>query len=129
MKEEETNKLLAEAKEKNKYFEDLEKKVEEIPNLISKEYEKGKKDATIELEKEHKYNSELLKKDFQSIIDRQNDKIEALKEELEKAHNLNSSLQEKMDKAYIELKELATKTVEANGGVKILSQNNQNESK
>ena len=129
IKEEETKKLLDDAKAKSKYFEDLEKKVEEIPNLINKEYEKGKIEATAELEKEYKYNNELLKKDFQNIIDRQNDKIEALKEELEKVNILNSNLQEKMDKAYIELKELATKTVEANGGVKILGQNNQNENK
>ena len=129
IREEETKKLLDDAKAKSKYFEDLEKKVEEIPNLINKEYEKGKIEATAELEKEYKYNNELLKKDFQNIIDRQNDKIEALKEELEKVNILNSNLQEKMDKAYIELKELATKTVEANGGVKILGQNNQNENK
>ena len=71
---------------------------------------------------------ELLKKDYQSTIDRQEDKITALKEELEKANNLNLILQEKMDKAYIEIKELATKTVEATGGVKIIG-NNQNDNK
>ncbi len=127
--EDDTKKLLNEAKEKSKYLEDLEKKVSEIPNLLNKEYEKGKKDATNELEKEYKYNNELIKKDFQSIIDRQNDKIDSLKEELEKVNILNANLQEKMDKAYKEIKELATKTVEANGGVKILSQNNQSENK
>ena len=37
----------------------------------------------------------------------------------------NKSLQEKLDKSYLEMKELATKTVEANGGVKILGNNNQ----
>ena len=62
-------------------------------------------------------------------IDRQTDKIESLNLEIEKYSNLNANLQEKMDKAYAELKELATKTVEANGGVKILSSNNQNENK
>ena len=127
--EEQTKKLLDDAKEKAKYLEDLEKKVNDIPNLINKEYERGKKEATSELEKEYKYNTELLKKDFQNTIDRQNDKIITLQEELNKASALNTSLQEKMDKAYIELKELATKTVEANGGVKILGQNNQNENK
>lgn len=35
-------------------------------------------------------------------------------------------LQEKMDKAYAQLKELATKTVESAGGVKIIG-NNQGE--
>ena len=127
--EDEAKKLLDDAKEKEKYLKELETKVNDIPNLLVKEYEKGKKEVTMELEKEHKYQVEILKKDFQNTIDRQNDKIESLKEEIEKANNLNVSLQEKMDKAYLELKELATKTVEANGGVKILGQNNQGENK
>ena len=129
VKEEEANKLLIDAKEKEKYIAELETKVADIPNLLIKEYEKGKKEVTTELEKEHKYQIELLKKDYQNTIDRQNDKIESLNLEIEKANALNSSLQEKMDKAYLELKELATKTVEANGGVKILGSNNQSENK
>ena len=128
-KEEEANKLLIDAKEKEKYIAELETKVADIPNLLIKEYEKGKKEVTSELEKEHKYQIELLKKDYQNTIDRQNDKIESLNFEIEKANTLNASLQEKMDKAYLELKELATKTVEANGGVKILGSNNQSENK
>ena len=37
---------------------------------------------------------------------------------------MNNSLQEKLDKAYAEIKDMATRTVEANGGVKILGNNN-----
>ena len=68
----------------------------------------------------------LLKKDYINQIDRQNDKIEALKEEIANVNNLNNKLQEKMDKAYAQIKELATKTVESAGGVKIIG-NNQGE--
>lgn len=124
----ETKKLLDEAKENANNIKELEKKVNEIPTLLEKEYTRGRKEATQELEKENKYQVELLKKDYQSTIDRQEDKINALKEELEKAYKLNATLQEKMDKAYVEIKELATKTVEATGGVKILG-NNQSEIK
>lgn len=126
--EEETQILLEKAKENAEHIEELEKKVNDIPALLEKEYLRGKKEATAELEKEHKYATELLSKDFKNTIDRQNDKIEALKEELEKSNTQNLALQEKMDKAYIEIKELATKTVEATGGVKILG-NNQNDIK
>lgn len=126
--EEETKKLFEEAKAKEEYLKELEKKVNEIPAFLEKEYTRGKKEATAELEKENKYATELLKKDFQNTIDRQNDKINSLKDELDKANNLNIVLQDKMDKAYIELKELATKTVESTGGVKILG-NNQNDIK
>ena len=124
--EAETKKSSEEIKEKEKNIAELEKKVEQIPNLLLQEYEKGKKESTSILEKEHKYATELLKKDFQNTIDRQEDKINALNKEIEKLTILNNSLQEKMDKAYTEIKELATRTVEANGGVKILG-NNQSE--
>ena len=119
--EEETKKLLNEAKEKESYLLDLEKQVANFSKELESEYEKGKKDATSILEKEHKYEVEMLKKDFQNTIDRQKDKIDSLNEEIRKANEVNISLQEKMDKAYAELKELATKTVEANGGLKIIS--------
>lgn len=121
----ETKKLLDEAKENDNNIKALEIKVNEIPSLLEKEYARGKKEATLEIEKENKYQVELLKKDYQSIIDRHEDKINALKEELEKSNNLNTSLQERMDKAYAQIKELATKTVEATGGVKILGNNQQ----
>ena len=96
--------------------------------LLEKEYAKGRKETTSELEKEHKYATELLKKDFQNTIDRQNDKIESLKEEVEKSNTERSSLQEKLDQSYNQIKEMATKTVESTGGVKILG-NNANDTK
>ena len=124
--EEETRRLLEEAKEKVEYIKELEEKVHRIPELLEKEYARGKKEITVELERDHKYETELLKKDYINQIDRQNDKIEALKEEIANVNNLNNMLQEKMDKAYAQLKELATKTVESAGGVKIIG-NNQGE--
>ncbi len=124
--EEETRRLLEEAKEKVEYIKELEEKVNGIPELLEKEYARGKKEITVELERDHKYETELLKKDYINQIDRQNDKIEALKEEIANVNNLNNMLQEKMDKAYAQLKELATKTVESAGGVKIIG-NNQGE--
>ena len=94
-----------------------------IPEMMLKEYERGRKEATTELKKEQEYQTELLKKDFQNTIDRQADKINSLESEIEKISALNVSMQDKMDKAYVEMKELATKTVEANGQVKIFSNN------
>lgn len=109
-------------------MKELENKVNEIPVLLEKEYAKGRKEATNELEKDHKYATELLKKDFQNTIDRQNDKIISLKEEVEKSNVEKKSLQDKLDQAYNQIKEMATKTVEATGGVKIIG-NNTNDTK
>lgn len=96
--------------------------------MIQKEYERGVKETTANLKKEYDYQIELLKKDYQNTIDRQNDKIESLNNEVNKINELNNKLQDKLDKAYLEMKELATTTVEANGGVKIIG-NNQGENK
>ena len=126
--EEETKKTLEEVKNKENLLNELQTKVDDIPNLLLKESEKTRNEVTLELEKEHKYSTELLKKDYQNTIDRQNDKIASLQEEISKSNTLNVSLQDKIDKAYLQIKELASKTVEANGGVKILG-NSQVETK
>lgn len=121
--EEETKKLLDDAKTKTEEFNSLAKQVADIPTIMDKEYVRGRKEMASELEKDHKHEIELLNKDSKNVIDRQNDKISSLEGEITRLTNLNTSLQEKMDKAYLELKELATKTVETNGSVKILNNN------
>ena len=119
--EDETKKLLDDAKTKTEEFNNLTKQVADIPTLMDKEYNRGRKEIANELEKDHKHEIELLTKDSQNTIDRQADKIASLESEITRLTSLNTSLQEKMDKAYLELKELATKTVETNGSVKILN--------
>lgn len=128
-KEVELNKLLEEASVNAEHIEELENKVNNIPVLLEKEYAKGKKETTDELKKEHSYETELLKKDFQNTIDRQNDKIISLQEDVKKLNAEKIALQEKLDQAYNQIKEMATKTVEATGGVKILGNNTNNDTK
>ena len=122
-KEEELNQLLEEASVNAEHVKELEERVNNIPTLLEKEYARGKKEATDELKKEYNYETELLKKDFQNTIDRQNDKIIVLQEDAKKINEEKASLQEKLDQAYNQIKEMATKTVEATGGVKIIGNN------
>lgn len=128
-KEIETLKLLDEAKANAKHLEDLEEKVNSIPSLLEKEYARGRKDATLELEKEHKFATEILSKDFQNTIDRQADKIDSLQQELTRSNSDKDGLLLKLDQAYLQIKEMATKTVEATGGVKILGNSTQEANK
>ncbi len=123
-KEKITNQFLEEAQANAEYLKELENKVNSIPKLLETEYTKGKKDATSELERNNKFETELLKKDFQNTIDRQNDKILALQEEMKRVSLEKDALQKKLDQAYLQIKEMATKTVEATGGVKILGNSN-----
>lgn len=122
-REQEIKELSEEAEAKAEHIKELENKVDEMPAQLEKEYTRGRKEATAELEKENKYVTQLLKKDYENTIDRQNDKIESLKEEITKANAEKNAMQEKLDQAYNQIKEMATKTVEATGGVKILGNN------
>ena len=122
-KEEKAKEILKEAEDKQEHITELENKVNDIPSLLEKEYARGRKEASSEIEKENKYAIELLKKDFQNTIDRQNDKIESLQEEVKKVNTEKDSLQSKLDQAYLQIKEMATKTVESTGGVKIIGNN------
>ena len=125
-KEEKAKEILKEAEDKQEHITELENKVNDIPSLLEKEYARGRKEASSEIEKENKYAIELLKKDFQNTIDRQNDKIESLQEEVKKVNTEKDSLQSKLDQAYLQIKEMATKTVESTGGVKIIGNNDTN---
>ena len=122
-KEKEINELLEEATANAEHVKELENKVDNIPTLLEKEYTRGRKEIAEELKKEYNYETELLKKDFQNTIDRQTDKILSLQEDVKKLNEEKVSLQEKLDQAYNQIKDMATKTVEATGGVKIIGNN------
>ena len=80
--EEETKNLLDDATSKTEEFNSLAKQVADIPLIMDKEYNRGKKEITNELEKDHKHEIELLNKDSKNVIDRQTDKINSLETEI-----------------------------------------------
>ncbi|MCL2201343.1 MAG: hypothetical protein FWB75_05195 [Oscillospiraceae bacterium] len=111
---------LSDAEAKAEHLKTLEAKVESIPELIESEKKAAVELACAELTREHNFKIALSDKDYQNSSARQNDKISHLEKELEAANKANVSLQNKLDKAYSELRELATKTVESASGVKII---------
>ena len=119
-KEEQAQAILADAQAKLQYIKDLEAKVDGVPALIESEKKAAVALAVSELAKQHEHKTALDEKDYQSSLMRQTDKIASLEKELEAATKNNAALQNKLDKAYSELRELATKTVEAASGVRII---------
>lgn len=119
-KEKETEELYNDASSKVEYLKELEEKVSQIPELLKIEYEKGKNETIEKLNLEYEHQKALALKDYESSLNRQNDKIETLTSEIVKMSKQNNVLQEKLDNAYMEIKELATKTVESASGVKII---------
>lgn len=109
-----------EASEKTNYIKELEDKVEAIPELIEKAKEEAAEAARKEEAKEYGYKKAMTEKEHGYAIQRLEDKIDILTSDLNKANTLVDSLQAKLDNAYDQIRELATKTVESTGGVKIL---------
>lgn len=113
------------------YTADLEEKIEILTNQLeesklaieaarSEGYDKGKADANKsnafevrELKTKNEYEQKALQ-----------DRISHLEESLESATSANEILQDKLDSAYAQMKELASETVKSSGGVKILDRDN-----
>jgi hypothetical protein len=119
-KEEQAQAILAAAEERADHIKSLEAKVAEIPALIDAQTKAATDATTAELSQAHTHKTALSEKDFENTIARASDKIAYLEKELEATGKLNISLQNKLDKAYAEIRELATKTVESASGVKII---------
>ena len=72
------------------------------------------------LQRDYGHKSALLEKDYQNSVARLEDKLSFLEKELDSSTKAGVALQNKLDKAYMEIRELATKTVESASGVKII---------
>lgn len=113
--------LLAEVEAKAEEYENLKAEVEKIPALIEKARTEGLEAGKKEAGKEYGYKSSMAEKEHEFEVKVLNNKVDSLTAELTKVTSANESLQEKLDNAYAQIRELATKTVESTGGVKILS--------
>jgi uncharacterized coiled-coil protein SlyX len=112
--------LLSEAESKTGYIRSLEEKVENIPNQIESERKSAIASTTQQLKQEYTHQSALLEMESKNAVARLEDKTAFLEKELDSSNKAIVALQTKLDKAYSELRDLATKTVESAGGVKII---------
>ena len=119
-REEEAAALLAEAEGKAGYTQSLEEKVDGFTALLEGEKQVAIEQVTKSLQQEFEYSRTLAEKDAVNAIDRAEDKIKYLTSELEAAQKALNTMQGKLDKAYAEMRDLATKTVESASGVKII---------
>ena len=113
--------LLGEAESKNGYIKSLEEKVDSITALVASEREAAVTDTMETLTREHKHQVALTDMEHKSVVARLEDKVAFLTKELDSVNKAVGVLQGKLDKAYSEIRDLATKTVEAvGGGIKII---------
>ncbi len=119
----------AELNEKKDYLESLEAKVEEIPTLVANATEVGIERGKADANKSNAFEVRALKKDAEYQKQLLEDKNERLAEDLANARAEKVELQQKLDDAYAQMRELAAKTVESTGGVKILNGQTQQNNK
>jgi len=113
--------ILDDVQSKASYIRELEEKVDGIADLVEKEKKTAVEAAVDGLKRELEYKASIAEKDYTNTIARLEYKAETLSQEIEKSNAMASALQTKLDKAYSEIRDLATKTVEATGGVKFIS--------
>lgn len=111
------------------HIKELEAKVEEIPELIAAATEEGIKKGKADADKSNAFEVRALKKDAEYQKQLLEDKNERLAEDLANARVEKVELQQKLDDAYAQMRELAAKTVESTGGVKILNGQTQQNNK
>jgi septal ring factor EnvC (AmiA/AmiB activator) len=107
-------------KAKPNISEHLNQKLTVFGELLETEKKIVADTATENLRREFEYKSALSEKDYKNTAERLDDKIKYLEKELDTANKSVATLQNKLDKAYAEIRELATKTVESASGVKII---------
>jgi len=112
--------LLAEAESKADYTRSLEEKAATMTQLVESEKKAAVAAATETLEREYGHQSALTEMENKGMAARLQDKVTYLEKELVGANKSQETLQGKLDKAYSEIRDLATKTVESAGGVKII---------
>ena len=118
--EERAAELLADAERKIEYVKSLEEKVENIPGLIAAEKETAILSVTDSLKREFDHQNALAEMERKIAVTRLEDRVKYLTGELDATSKTVESLQGKLDRAYTEMRELASKTVESASGFKII---------
>ena len=103
--------LLADAESKAEYIRSLEEKVENISILITSERESAITSTTESLAREYAHQSALAEMESKNAVVRLEDKVAFFEKQLAGSNKAVEVLQGKLDKAYSEMRDLASKTV------------------
>lgn len=120
-KEEDLVNKAKELSEKETYIADLEDKVASISDQVASAYEEGKKEGKAKADKSNAFEVRSLETKHEYEVQNLQNQIDRLEQDLETEKSKNNDLQNKLDDAYTQMRELATNTVQSVGGVKILS--------
>lgn len=101
-------------------LDEMEAKINAVPNMVEEARQEGIKKGKSDAEKSHVFEKRQLETEFNYQKKDLEGQVERLKTDLAAEKALTASLQEKLDGAYAQMRDLAADTVKSNGGVKIL---------
>ena len=117
-------KLAAETEKRKTEIEEMEKKIADFPNVLKAEHDKGYTEGEKAAGKEYGYKKTMSDKEHEFELRERDNQISRLTADAKEKASKIASLEEKLDSAYAQLRELATKTVESNGSIKVIGGNN-----
>lgn len=106
---------------KEEYIKELEEYNNHVPELIESAKQEGIEKGKADANKSNTFEVRALKQENEYQIKILQDRNERLEAEIVNKNATIESLQTKLDEAYSQMRDLATKTVESTGGVKILN--------
>lgn len=106
-------------------IESLKEQVSHIPEMLEEAKAEGIKKGKADADKSHVFEVRSLKQQYEYEQKLADDKIQRLEAAVEDGRSKIAELQSKLDNAYVKMNELATNTVQANGGVRILTSDNE----
>ena len=107
--------------EREEKLDEMEAQIKAIPDLIEEARQEGIKKGKADAEKSHLFEKRHMETEFSYQKKDLEGQVERLEADLAAEKALSTSLQNKLDGAYAQMRELAADTVKSNGGVKILS--------
>lgn len=125
----EAEKLAADTEKRKAEIEEMEKKIADFPEVLKAEHDKGYTEGEKAAGKEYGYKKNMSDKEHEFELRERDNQIARLTTEVNEKAAKIASLEEKLDAAYAQLRELATKTVESNGSIKVIGGNNDNNTK
>lgn len=124
MKEAELAEAEAKLEVREAKIAELEEKVAGIPELIAQATEDGKKAGKADADKSHVFEVRSINTKNEYEQKSLQDRVDRLTAELAAANVKVDTLQEKLDAAYAQMRELASETVKSANGVKIIDREN-----
>lgn len=107
--------------EREEYVQSLETKCASIPSLLEDAREEGVKKGKADADKSNAFEVRHINTKNEYEQKALVEKVARLEADLENERAISDGLQNKLDAAYAQMRELASETVKSTGGVKILS--------